>query len=390
MSSSSSIHGQRGGEYIYGKITTKSDEQYIGFMRWGKQEFMWHDVFNSNKVQTKHNKRPRETSNSLWDDFNWNLSSIWEDKYRSQSHLFACFFGDIRAIYPLSGNKIKLELKNGSFINLNGGSDDIGGSIYIYDYELGRIKLKWSKIDKIEFTSGPAQIDETLGYPLYGKVKTYRNGTLEGYIKWDLDERTSEDILDGKSGKDQIAFKNIKSIKKKDHGALIGLVSGREVFFSGSNDVNSGNRGIAVYVDGIGNVEVPWSDFKYAQFYDNENEGLTYDSFEPPMGINAEIITVDDDELTGLIVFDIDEKWEMEFLDGDDDKIQYQVPIRNIKKIVPKNKTYSQLYLKNGEILLLGEGQDVSAKNDGILLFLEDQEKPHHIKWRDILQINFK
>lgn len=383
-------NAQRGNEYIYGKITTKSNEQYIGFMRWGKQELMWHDVFNSSKISNRRDKSNEERSTSLWDNFNWNLSSIWEDKYRKQSHLFSCFFGDIKAIYPKSSNYLDLELKNGVVLNLNGGSDDVGATISIYDYELGRVKLRWSKIKKIEFSDGPLETDAELGQPLYGKLRTRRKGTLEGYIKWDLEERITEDILDGDDGNKQVAFKNISRIQKKDKGALVTLHSGREIYLKGSNDVNSTNRGIAVYVKGVGRIEVGWKDFKYVDFFENPNVGHCYSDYDPPIGIKAHCSTVDDHEYEGLMVYDVDEKWEVEFIDGNDDNIEYQIPIRYIKRIVPKNQTYSQLYLKNGEVLLLGEGQDVSYKNDGVLMFMKGEDKPKLIEWKDIIDINIK
>jgi len=358
-------------------------------MRWGKQEMMWHDVFNSSKISNRRDKSHEERATSLWDNFDWNLSSIWEDKYRKQSHLFSCFFGDIKAIYPKSSNYLDLELKNGTILNLNGGSDDVGTYVYVYDYELGRVKIKWSKIKKIEFSAGPLETDAELGQPLYGKLKTRRKGTLEGYIKWDLEERITEDILDGNNS-DQVAFKNISAITKKDHGAIVTLNSGREIFLSGSNDVNSSSRGIGIFVEGVGNIEISWKDFKHLELIENPNVSLSYDDFEAPIGVKANCYTVDDQELEGLMVFDIDEKWEIEFIDGKDDNVDYQIPLRYIKRIVPKNKTYSQLYLKNGEVLLLGEGQDVSYKNDGVLLFIDGKDKPELIEWKDIIEINIK
>lgn len=383
------VDAQRGSEFIYGKITTRSGEQYIGFMRWGKQELFWHDVFNSSKVNSKQFKTSQDKPSSLWDNFNWNLSSIWEDKYRSTSHIFTCFFGDIKALYPDSGQRVSLELKNGEIIKLNGGSDDIGTSIYMYDFELGKVRIRWEKIYKIEFSSGPNKLHYPLGSPLYGKVKTTRKGTLEGYIKWDLEERTSEDVLDG-NGDKQISFKNIHRISKSNNGVNVDLKSGRQVYLSGSNDVNSTNRGIAVYVEGIGSIKVKWQDFKYAEFFDNPYRGPSYDDFEKPIGLQTEIYTVDDENLKGLMVFDIDEKWEIEFIDGYDDNIEYQIPLRNLVTIIPKNKSFTQLHLKCGDVLLLGEGQDVSQNNDGILLFISGNDEPRHIKWRDILEINIK
>lgn len=390
MSFSTESQGQRSKEFIYGKVTTKSNEQYIGFIRWGKEEFLWHDVFNSAKLTNKRVHSNKNKPSSLWDNFDWNLSSIWEDKYRQTSHLFSCLFGDIKSLYPRSSEKVDLELKNGTVIKLEGGSNDVGTTLRVYDFELGLVKIKWNKISKVEFSDAPDTNETNFGQPLYGRVKTYRKGSFEGYIKWDLDERTTEDILDGDDGDQQVAFKNIKSITKDGEGVSVILHSGRQVYLKGSNDVNSQNRGIAIYQSGVGNIQVNWKEFKHLELMENDEPGLDYKSFGNPVGLKAEIKTYDDHVYSGLMVYDVDEKWEIEFIDGNDDKVEYQIPLRFIKRIVPKNKTYSQLYLRNGEVLLLGDGQDVSYKNDGVLLFVKANKEPKLIEWEDIVEIKIK
>lgn len=362
-------------------------------MRWGKEELAWHDVFNSVKLNTRnHQKHISEEKKSLWKDFNWDISSIWEDKYRETSHTFACFFGDIKAIYPQSGQKFELELKNGTILDLEGGSNDVGSYIQIYDYELGLIKIQWNRIKSIQFEQASWLSHLPFGELLYGNVKTYRKGNIEGYIKWDLDERTTTDILDGynEDGEQAIPFENIKRIIKDDKGSWVTLKSGRETFLKGSNDVNYENRGIAVYNEDIGRIELSWREFKELELYPNKKRGPVYSDFKTPEGIYAEIVTYGNNAHSGMIVYDIDEKWELELIDGDDDNVKYQVPFRNVKTIYPKNKSYSILTLKSGQQLLLGERQDVSYDNDGILLFVKSQEDPMHIKWTDVIEIRIR
>ncbi len=388
------VNAQRSDEYIYGTVTTVSNERYTGFMRWGKEELAWHDVFNSVKINDKHSRFEKEEQNkSLWKDFSWDISSIWEDKYRESAHTFACFFGDIKAIYPKSGSKLDLELKNGVILKLEGGSNDVGTAIYLHDFELGLLKINWNKIKSIEFSQAPAVIKPPYGDLLYARVETYRKGELEGFIKWDLDERAGYDVLDGFSnhGEQEIEFANIRSIKRHEEGSMVGLKSGREFFLKGTNDVNSGNRGIAIYNHDIGRIELSWKEFKKLTFIDDKYvKGPSYNDFDEPMGINAHIRTYTEDNHNGLIVFDIDEKWEIELIDGDDDYVKYQIPFRNVKTIYPKNKSYSIIYLKNGKQLLLGDRQDVSGNNDGILLFVKSEKKPTHLPWSDIIEINIK
>ena len=386
------LNAQNGDEYIYGTLVTKSNERYTGFMRWGKEELAWHDVFNSVKIEDKHaGYRSHESEDkSLWKDFSWNISSIWEDKYRETSHTFACLFGDIRSIYPKSGSKLELELKNGTVLKLEGGSNDVGGVILVEDYELGLVKISWSKIKSIHFEQAPYLYEPPFGDLIYGKVYTYRKGVLEGFIKWDLDERAGHDIINGytSEGEQEIEFRHVKAIRKHENGCYITLNSGREFFIKGTNDVNSGNRGIAVYNHDVGRIEISWKEFKKLEIIKNRKKGPSYNDFNPPMGILAKVRTFDDQEHKGLIVYDIDEKWEIELIDGDDDYVKYQIPFRNVKSIYPKNKSYSIVYLKNGDQLLLGERQDVSGNNDGLLLFIKSEKNPRHIKWSEVIEIN--
>ena len=363
-------------------------------MRWGKEEVFWHDLFNGNKISTSGAQvNETERSNSIWQDFDWNFTSIWEDRFKSSVHTFACFYGDIKSIHIHPGEKVDLELKNGAFIKLRGGSNDIGTRIRLEDYELGVIKFSWDKIKRIDFYQAPKNAQPEFGKALYGVVKTLRKGSFEGYIKWDKDERTSLDILDGdsKHGTQKIPFGKIKRITKVgSDGCDILFKNGSEYYVDDSNDVDSGNRGVRVFVDHLGVVDVSWKEFDYIEFINPKNSGLVYDDFDQPIGLKAEVTDLTGTSHNGMIIYDIDEMWELEMLDGEDDYLDYYVPFRYISKIQPKNKSFSLIYLNNGETLLLGDTHDVSSDNDGIILQHSNKQKPNHFLWDEIDHIIFK
>jgi len=386
------LQAQHNKEFIYGTVYTEGGEEYTGFMRWGKEEIFWHDIFNSEKVGNKYIKSPEKAKKSRWSDFDWSFSSLWEDKYKTSTHLFSCFFGDIKTLDIHSNSKVKLVFKNDAELELRGGSNDVGTTIYMYDYELGKIKLSWNKIERIDFFEAPADIKFPYGTPLYGTVSTRRN-SFRGHIKWDLDERLTTDIMDGESrhGDQEIPFENIRNIEKLDDGVNLTFKSGRTMEIDGTNDCDSGNRGIAVFIEGVGSVEVPWKYFTEVEFEDSPiADALGYNDYTTPFGLDAEVHTFDGKVHSGPIVFDIDEMWEPEMLDGDDDHLEYQIPFRNIQSILPKNRSYSLINLRNGEQLLLGEGQDVSRNNDGVIIFIKSQKDPILIDWDDIDEIILK
>lgn len=378
---------------IYGTVETRSGEEFTGFMRWGKEEMYWHDLFNAEKQQSDQYKANRgEESSGLWSGFDWDLNSLWKNKYSRSSHLFACQFGEIKSLYLHRGDDVTLEMKNGVKILLNGGSNDVGAEVNLHDYELGNIELSWSKIEAIHFSEAPATIENPFGKALHGVVNTRRNGTVEGFVKWDLDERCGKDILDGDSkyGDQKIKFENIASIEKDGNGSLITTHSGKEMKLVNSNDVDSGNRGIRVFNPGVGNIEIGWRDFRKIEFHEPDKTAPHYSDYGVPQGLKAQIKTFDDGNFEGVIVYDVDEMWEIETLDGEDNDITFQIPFRNIRKIQPKNDSYSMVYLWCGEDYLLGGSQDVRASNNGILIFTSGKKDPITIKWNDIDEILFK
>ena len=116
---------------------------------------------------------------------------------------------------------------------------------------------------------------------------------------------------------------------------------------------------------------------------------ISYDDFGKARNLEAQVLTFDEETFDGTIAFDMDELWDFEFLDGDDDDIKLKIPFRNIATITPKNRDYSMVTLLNGDQLLLGDRQDVSDDNEGVI-FLNGKHTDLQIMWDDIDQIIFK
>lgn len=157
----------------------------------------------------------------------------------------------------------------------------------------------------------------------------------------------------------------------------------------GSNDVNSENRGIIVTTEKLGRVDIPWKEFKKVEFINKPSFSLKkYNDFKNQNQLEGSVVTTDGETLKGRIVYDLDEEYNYEMLQGRDNDIEYFIPFGNIKKIMPKNYDYSNVELKNGEKMLLGEQQDVSDRNTGVLVFKGGGD-PTYVKWEDIKEVNF-
>lgn len=379
---SSKSNAQNRHAYIYGRVTTYSN-QYEGQIRWGNEEAIWLDHFNAEKVHPTVEVEGYRNSD-------WSIVSIWKENKASTTHQFSCQFGDIKEISGIGRSRFTLIFKDGTDITLNGsGYNDVGATLRVEDEELGLVKIKWDKIRKVEFFEAKDG-SLMLGEHLYGTVKTFRNRSFEGYIIWDADERLGNEKLDGKANgeKVSISFKNIRSIEREGNGCDVTLKSGRSMYVSGTNDVNEGNRGIVVMSLEIGYIEIPWSDFEQAEFHEPKRK-LSYRDFTKPKGIYGQIYTRGERSYSGRLVYDLDEFWEFEMIEGKDGRLEYSLPIRNIQRIEPKNDSYTEIRLKNGEILLLGKLRDVTRSNAGVLVISGNNKKTNYIDWDDILEIVF-
>jgi len=385
--------------FIFGKITTVDGEVYQGQIRWGKEEAFWFDMFNASKDDNENLKYLTDEEMDMLDEkdnqcnnnriINWGWSNNYSWNGNDHSHSFACQFGDIKRIIVSSRRKTIVELKNGDDFVVGDGSNDIGAKVQVADQELGLIKLEWNRIKYVEFMDTPNQLESYFGTPLYGTVKTYR-GSFEGFLQWDHDERLSEDELNGdyEDGELDIKFGNIKQIKKRSRGSDVVLNSGRSFYMDGSNDVDDDNRGIIVNIPGSGRVDIPWDEFEEITFTDQpRNTNISYRDFNGHEPIRGTVTTITGDNLSGEIIYDLDERYSLEILDGVIDDIEHSYPFYNVRSIEPKNREESMVELVNGERLLLSDKVDVNRDNDGVLVFNGNDHT--YIPWNQIELVRF-
>lgn len=390
------IKAQNSEGFIYGKVYTVGGDTYEGQIRWGKEEVYWFDFFNATKPKNKYlGYLSRDEMEDLDRGNHW--AERWVERMFSFSesssrfgHTFVCQFGDIKSITVRGRNRVMLELRNGKEIRLDDGSNDVGARIRVLDSELGEVTIKWDRLDKVEFMDTPKNLRTRMGDPIYGTVYT-RDGEITGYIQWDHDERLSTDKLDGDTRDDDLSipFGKIRSIEKSGRGVELITKSGRELYLWGSNDVDRDNRGIIVNIHGMGRVDIPWREFDKVEFIDEQKDMPVYEDFAITNSISGTVIMNDGSSYTGKIVFDLDETYDFEMLNGEKDGIEYFIPFREVKQIKPKNYYFSEVVLKDGQTLLIGDSQDLSDKNYGILVF-ESEENYKYIPWDKVEEIVFK
>jgi hypothetical protein len=397
--------------FIYGRITMTDNKTYEGPIRWGKEEVYWNDIFNAGKQKNQNlrylsneerdeliERRNRANYNGEWSG-NWTRwigatsSWHWDSDDNDFAHQFSCQFGDIKSITPSGSKWVDIELRNGMKVELNGdGYNDVGLDIKVLDRELGEVEIFWNRIVKIEFVNTPSRLMNSFGKPLYGTVESFGK-KFTGYIQWDHDERLSGDKLDGDSDDGNnlsIAFDKIASITRVGSRCRVQLKSGREVYMEGSNDVNRENRGVIVMNRDVPSLDIPWSEFDKITFEDKATTALvSYDQFKAQKELSATVKTFSGETYSGKIVYDLDEEYDFELLQGKQYDFEYSTAFRNVKKIKTHDDSRCEIELRNGEKLMLSDGQDVDRRNQGILVFASGKGEPKYVPWDKISEIEF-
>ena len=220
---------------LYGTLTTRSGQSYTGRIGWDMDEIYTTDVLDG--------------------DFRGNRQRIP--------------FGAIAGIERDGLSAAHVVLRSGAEVTLRGTNDvnSENAGITVSDPTLGQVKVGWHDFDHVTFADAPgdaAGVSFDGGRPLIGTVVTESGESLTGTVRWDNDEASTWEMLNGSSADGaelEVEFGQIASIRKDGSGAAVTLRDGRSFALSGSNDVNAENRGI--YVESGNKVRrVAWEDFK--------------------------------------------------------------------------------------------------------------------------------
>ncbi len=377
--------------FIYGKITTRSDSTYEGRIRWGKEEAFWGDHFNSTKEERPYRdrapRRERRDKEAI-KVFGITIGTKWSNVSNDRSLIAR--FGDIQRIEVRHGDEATLVLKNGTEIEIDGGSNDLGGKIRIWDREVGEIDIRWNDIEEIVMLPTPKDLD-VAALRLYGTVETQR-GEFKGYIQWDQDECLSTDKLDGESrdGEMSIEMGKIRSIERHtSDSSRVVLKTGRELVLEDSNDVDSDNRGIFVEDERYGRVLVEWDAFERLEFSDSDSNGPSYAEYLPAKSLTGKVFDEKGNVHEGRIVYDLDESETWEILDGNQRDISYHIPFGLIASIIPDSHDSSLVVLKSGEEIELEDSADVGGEHDGVLILDGGIDQSVYVSWNDVQRIDF-
>lgn len=245
---------------------------------------------------------------------------------------------------------------------------------------------------------------------IYGKITTVDGDTFEGLIRWDKNEGSWVDVLDGNkdlsrkttkrakrkkyrdrdgstsisifgielgdrhtvhfnwSGQAQsgIRFGHIKMMEVVgDEEVVLTLKSGEKVELSnGSTDIGEGIREIVIEDTDEGEIELEWDDIETIRF----QSARTKESSNYGERLYGTLTTRRGSEFTGWVCWDIDEIFESDILDGKDKRRSRKIKFGKITSIERYSSSGATVTLANGDEVVLRGTNDVDDSNRGIVI----------------------
>lgn len=244
---------------------------------------------------------------------------------------------------------------------------------------------------------------------IYGIISTVDGDQFQGYIRWDKNEASWVDMLDGTK---EISRKNLRKARRSsrerdrssrssvkifgleigtggsfsrwgstaqsgirfghiktmevidDDRVLLTLKSGNEIeLFHGSTDIGTEIREIIIEDEDEGEIELVWDDLEIIEFLDSPDNSSTFGD-----RLYGTLTTRRGDEFTGYVCWDYDEVLERDILDGDHKRRRKKIRFGKIAAIERYSSSGATVTLKNGDEMLLRGTNDVNDDNSGIII----------------------
>ncbi len=133
----------------------------------------------------------------------------------------------------------------------------------------------------------------------------------------------------------------------------------------GSNDIGAD---IEVMDSNGGTTEIDWDDIEQVQFRQAPAE---HPLFLPPL--YAHVRTINDQRLSGTILWDVDEAYPNEILDAEEDGREIEIPFSEITALA-RDGDSTRVTTRNGQTQLLTGTNDVNNGNRGLMVTSEQGE----------------
>lgn len=276
------------------------------------------------------------------------------------------------------------------------------------------------------FLIGAAAVTADNSGRIYGKIVTIDGDIFEGYIRWDKNEASWVDKLDGTkdlpdepkrssrkrygerknkieifgitisgdsdwdwsgSAQSGLRFGHMKMLENiGDNEAIITLKSGQEIELSGgSTDIGDDIREIIIEDISEGEIEFVWEDIETIEFMDAPgNERSNYGE-----RLYGTLTTRRGEEFTGFVCWDVDELFTGDILDGDEKGRKRKIRFDKIASIERYSSNGATITTTSGDERLLRGSNDVDDSNRGIIIS-DPAFGQVRVDWDEFEKLTFK
>jgi hypothetical protein len=345
---------------LYGTVTTVYGAEFTGYIRWDRNEGSWTDLLDATK--------PR---------------------HRGGSSISGIRFGHVDRIDVTGRKSARFTLRNGEQMELTANASDLGTGLRSLLVDEGRgevAEFEWRDLESVDFFApGDAPPAESR---MFGTVHTRNGMSFTGYVTWDVDEIYSTDILDGDHDgqRMRIPFGELRTIARNSSwGSTVTLVNGEEFVLDGTNDVDSSISGIEVSDATLGSVKLDWGDFDYVEFHGTEDE-VAAANFDGGRRLEGTVVTRDGDSFSGQIIWDADEEYSWEMLNGEVGDIDFHIEFGNVERI-ERSRNGATVLLRDGRSFDLSGSNDVDRGNRGIRIRTDGRD--YEVDWSEFAEVTF-
>lgn len=263
---------------------------------------------------------------------------------------------------------------------------------------------------------------------LYGRITTPDGSVYEGFIRWDGNEAGWFDVLSlskpipdrnrrdaerlgweperrerrieifgigiswdedgggiGSSSQSGIRFGHISTLEPVGSGRVrLVLKSGEEVEFRGGGDVGSSMDGILVESPRGGQVELDWRDIRVIDFMSGPPSPSRWGD-----RLYGTLETRDGARFSGYIVWDMDELFTTDILDGEERGREHDIPFGRIRAIERYSASAARVSLDDGSELVLRGSNDVNDDNRDIMV-ADPSFGEVRVEWDELERVDFE
>lgn len=345
---------------LYGTVTTVYGSEFTGYIRWDRNEGSWTDLLDAMK--------PRR---------------------RGGSGISGIRFGHIDRIDVTGRSSAAFTLRSGERMELTANASDLGSglrSLVVEEANGDLVEFEWRDLESVDFEApGSTPPAESR---MHGTLRTRSGMEFTGYVTWDVDEIYSGDILDGDANgrRMRIPFGEIASIERNSSwSSRVTLTNGEQYVLEGTNDVDGSISGIEVSDATLGVVKLDWDDFDMVEFHGTDDE-VAAANFDGGRPIEGTVIDRFGDRYTGEIVWDADEAYTWEMLNGEIRGIDFWVEFGQIESI-EKSRNGAVVTLKDGRSFELSDSNDVDRGMRGLTIRTDGRD--YEVSWADFSEVTF-